>query len=107
MPDRIHLLTTEQGIRHEWEDHEDGTYTVHSSQDVETLLDLNKAMANHNDGYSPSKDIRRAARVPLIIWLKWLNEEGWDAWAPENEKKLFRKLNDPDWKWLRTAPGYL
>ena len=107
MPDRIHLLTTEQGIRHEWEDHEDGTYTVHSSQDVEPILDLNKAMANHNDGYSPSRELRRVATIPNILINKWLVEEGWNALDPANGDKLASKLNSSDYLYLRTAPGRL
>jgi hypothetical protein len=38
MPDRLPLLTTEQGIVHTWEDHGDGRFTIHSSQDVEPVL---------------------------------------------------------------------
>lgn len=107
MGDRTHLLTTEGGIRHDWEDNHDGTYTVHSSQDVETALDLNKAMANHNDGYSPSREMRRAAHIPNIVLLQWRQEIGSDPLAPENRAWLLRRLDDPDWRYLRTAPGRL
>lgn len=50
MADRLPLFTSEQGIVHSFEDHGEGSFTIHSTQDVEPLLDLNKAMANHNDG---------------------------------------------------------
>lgn len=103
---RVPLLTTEAGIRHTWEDNQDGTYTVHSEQDVEDLLDLNKAMANHNDGYSPSREWRRAAFIPAIVLLKWRQElGGTDPLGPENRTWLKRRLNDPDWQHLRTASG--
>lgn len=107
MGHRSHLLTTEQGVRHEWEDHQDGTYTVHSSQDVADALDINKAMATHNDGYSKSREWRRAAHIPAIILLQWRQEIGSDPLHPQNRAWLMRRLNDSDWRHLRTAPGIL
>jgi hypothetical protein len=104
---RVPLLTTEAGVRHTWEDNQDGTYTVHSEQDVEALLDLNKAMANHNDGYSPSREWRRAAHIPAILLLKWRQEIGSDPLHPANRDWLMKRLNDPDWRYLRTAEGRL
>lgn len=101
------FLPCEGGIRHDWIDNADGTVTVVSTQDVEAALDQNKAMANHNDGYSPSRELRRAAFIPQIIINKWLNEEGWYALDPANADKLKKKLNDPDYLYLRTAPGRL
>lgn len=104
---RVPLLTTEAGIRHEWQDNEDGTYTVISSADCEPVIEQNKAMANHNDGYSPSRELRRVASIPLIVAYQWLVDEGWNAFDPANADRLKRKLNDPDWRWLRTADGRL
>jgi hypothetical protein len=51
--------------------------------------------------------MRRVAFIPNIIRDKWINEEGWDCWAPENADRLMKRLNDPDWLYLRTAPGTL
>jgi hypothetical protein len=104
---RIPLLTTEQGIVHSWEDHGDGRFTIHSSQDVEPVLELNKAMATHNDGYSPSREWRRAAHIPAILLLKWRQEIGSDPLHPQNRAWLLRRLNDSDWRTLRTASGVL
>lgn len=75
--------------------------------EIEGELESNKAMATHNDGYSPSRGIRRVASIPASVQLKWLLEEGWDCLAAENRRKLRRRLNDPEWMWLRTAPGRL
>ena len=105
--DRLPLLTSEQGIVHSFEDHGDGSFTIHSSQDVEPLLDLNKAMANHNDGYSPSREWRRAAHIPVILLLAWRQEIGSDPLHPMNRAWLLRRLNDSDWRHLRNAPGRL
>jgi hypothetical protein len=91
-----------------WRDDGDGTGSVISVQDVAPLIEANKAAYNHNDGYSPSRELRRAAYIPNIIRDKWLNEEGWDAYRPDlYGDKLVQKLNDPEWRYLRTAPGRL
>jgi hypothetical protein len=104
---KSHLLTTEPGITHTWEDNQDGTFTVHSEQDVEALLDRNKAMATHNDGYSPTREWRRVASIPMILINKWLQEEGWNALDPQCAHKVAEKLNSSEYMFLRTAPGKL
>lgn len=85
----------------------DGSFLIRTAQDVAPILDHNKALANEGDGYSPDRELRRVAFIPDIVALKWLNEEGWWCHDPDNEHRLFRKLNDPDWRHLRTAPGRL
>jgi hypothetical protein len=100
------LADTPGGLSHHWVDNGDGTFKVVSSQDVAPILERNKAMANHNDGYSPSRELRRVAFIPDIIRQKWLDEEGWDAYRPDlYGDKLVQKLNDPEWRYLRTAEG--
>lgn len=90
---------------HYWEDTPDGP-VIRSVQDVAPVLERALAMRNHNDGYSPSRELRRVAFIPNIIRDKWLAEEGWDAWRPDlYPEKLVQKLNDPDWAYLRTASG--
>ncbi len=99
------LFTSADGTRHFWANNHDGTYTVTAVQDCEAILDRNKAMATHNDGYSPSRELRRVASIPNVVALMWLREEGWWYLDPNAKDRLRRKLNDPDWRWLRTAPG--
>lgn len=105
---RRHLFTSGAGVSYDFEDTGNGEYLIHGTQDLTALLDRNRAMANHNDGYTPSHDMRRVATIPAIIRNKWLNEEGWDAYRPDlYGVELMRKLNDPDWRYLRTADGTL
>lgn len=92
-----------QGIQWYRRNNGDGTVSYSFNEDVEPLLDQNKRMATHNDGWMSEKWGRRAARIPMSIWLKWLNEEGWDCFDPRYADKLKQKLNDPDWRHLRTA----
>ncbi len=94
-----------RGLRHAWRREADGALVLTASQDVSDILDANRAMATHNDGYGPTRELRRAASIPLVLVVKWLNEEGWNAFDPACADRLKRKLNDPDYLWLRTAPG--
>jgi len=104
---RIQPFFAEPGILHEWHNNEDGSYTIVSRQDVEPILDRNKALATHNDGYTPSRELRRVASIPLILIHKWLREEGWNALDPVNGDRLAKKLNSSEYLYLRTAPGRL
>lgn len=97
----------DHGIHREWHDHEDGNITIIEKQDVTDILDRNKAMATHNDGYTPSRDVRRVASLPMILVHKWLVEEGWNALDPKCGDKLKAKLNSSEYLYLRTAPGRL
>lgn len=92
------------GVRRWFVSDEDGLH-VASFQDVDAILDRNKAMAAENDGWSPGRTLRRVASIPLTLLMKWRTEEGWDPFDRENADRLARKLNDPDYRWLRTAPG--
>jgi hypothetical protein len=98
------LTTSKAGVKHFMLTEGDKTRFV-QSQDTTPIFEQNKAMANHNDGYSPTRELRRVASLPFVIIAKWLNEEGWDALDPDNADKLAQKLNDPDYAYLRTAPG--
>jgi hypothetical protein len=59
------------------------------------------------DGYGPTREWRRAATIPNILLEKWHKEEGIRWWDSEDTPKLMEKLDDPEWSFLRTAPGHL
>lgn len=102
-----HLLRSSSGIDHYLRTEADGSLHLESHQDAQPFLELNKAQYTHNDGYNPDRTMRRVASIPNILIQKWLEEEGWDALDPANEKKLKAKLNDSQYLYLRTAPGRL
>ena len=105
MPDFVPLLKSRAGIRHYMRTNEDGSHTFAASQDTSEIIDHNKAQYNHNDGYGPSREMRRVASIPFVLIQKWLHEEGWDAFDPAHADKLAQKLNCSDYAHLRTAPG--
>lgn len=85
---------------------DDGVFTERLVQDCEPVLEINKAMTLHNDGYTPGREMRRAASIPMGVVLKW-REEGIDIFNPNHAYAIKRKLNDPEWRYLRTADGKL
>lgn len=108
MHGRKHFYTSSAGVR--WDiAHGDkkGERLFIGSQDVDPILDANMAMRNHNDGYSPSRELRRVGSIPVHLIHKWKLEEGWDAFDPDHAEKLRQKLNDLDFIKLRTADGRL
>jgi hypothetical protein len=105
-----YLFRSSAGIDH-WMVQDGNQTRFASSQDVAPALELNKAMARHNDGYTADRTMRRAASIPYAVGLKWLNEEGW--WFMDADKdpgvalKLVQKLNSNEYEFLRTAGGRL
>jgi len=99
------------GIKREWHDDGEGGGVIRTSQDVAPIIDRNRAMANHNDGYSPSRELRRAGTVPMLILYQWIAEAGLSDADPDYQDKLGKlilsKLDDPDFSGFRTAPGRL
>jgi hypothetical protein len=98
------------GTTHYWRDTEGGA-EIKSVTDVAPILEENKAKYTHNDGWSPSKEMRRVGSIPFALIHKWLAEDGVNVLDaghdPHAAAYLLRKLNDPDYLYLRTAPGRL
>jgi hypothetical protein len=82
-----------------------GTITIQRCADVEPVIEANKRAMLHNDGYTPSREMRRVASIPVAVQLQWIQRFGADPLAKGNEAWLRRLLNDPEWRHLRTAPG--
>ena len=77
-----------------------------SMQDVEPILERNKALR----GETQKSDWgRHVASIPNVILVKWLNEEyargnvALRMFTPEFNQLVARKLRDPEWAHLRTA----
>lgn len=90
----------------------DGQVTVYREQDVEPCLIANRAAINEVTSWRPwasgRKDvaIRKVAEIPCVLAEQWL-KEGINIFSadPDMQKKFRQKLNDPNYKYLRTFPG--
>lgn len=81
------------------------TLILDRTQDVEPIIELNKRLQSEPQRSDWGRHI---GTIPNVILEKWLNEE-WNKgnttlqlFTPEFEALIERKLNDPDWKYLRT-----
>jgi len=89
------------------EDPMTGDLVVHREADVEPILEANKALYTSGDGYTPSRELRRAASVPMAIIEKWRNELGVDVFDQNDRAKVLQLLDSNEYRFLRTAPGTL
>lgn len=91
---------------HEY-DYSSDTTTISYEQDVEALLDHNKAKYNDGtNGYATAaREWKHVANIPAVILLKWLSEEGIDYRDKNHWEAIRRKLNSSEYLYLRTSPG--
>jgi hypothetical protein len=76
--------------------------TLEHVQDVEAILECNKALKS-----VPQRSDwgRHIATIPNVILVKWMNEDGVNVLGLTGEEWgefIRRKLADPDWRHLRT-----
>ena len=88
----------------------DGKITIQNSQDVSPILEKNKKLYTHNDGYSKTKELKRVASIPTLVLTIWAKEyngtNNWFGLPHEVRKKILKqKLNSSDYKYFRTASG--
>lgn len=86
----------------------DTTAVIHEFDDLSAVLDQNKALAN--DTEYTKKGIKNGfwhyAFLPNAIIHKWMIEDGINVYRKEDEKKVFQKLNSPEYRYLKTTAKY-
>ena len=89
-------------------DHTDDKGVIHSVQDVEPLLDLNKKEQTGDSMYGTGRGpmgMHKVASIPLVIIEKWKAELGVDVMNKDHMPKVKQLLNDPEYRYLRTGGG--
>lgn len=84
---------------------DEGSLHVKSTQDVEDIIENNKRLQS-----TPQKSDwgRHVASIPNVILTQWLNEEymrgnvGLRLFDEDFNRIVKMKLQDPDWRFLRT-----
>lgn len=96
----------------EWVHYDENTdsLTIRRVQDVEPILDRNKALQNdmshwrnQSKGEETGIDMRLCASIPVIVQERWLREYGVDVYKKEHWPAVRKLLNSSDWKWLKAA----
>lgn len=84
---------------------EDRLY-IKRTQDVEPIIEANKAQYNNSDKRHRSETMNHVARIPMIMIEKWARDHGIKFEEVLNNDELMRRfLNDPDNRFFRTKPG--
>lgn len=82
--------------------------TLEYEQDVEPILETNKAMQNSSEYTSAGikSDMWHYAQIPIGVQMKWLIEDGIDIYDDNAWPQIYRKLNDPEYRYLKTTAKY-
>lgn len=79
---------------------DDGTVSIrYEGHDVPLILAQNKAERDAKNGTKMGDGLEKAASIPCSVLYQWLVEDG--IWAPNDPEYTKRKLNDPDWRYLK------
>lgn len=88
-------------------DHATKQTVIESEQDVEPIIEQNIALYNDDD--YKKKGIKNSwwhvANIPNNIINKWLLEDGIDVFNKNHFDRVKKKLQDPDYRYLRTGAG--
>lgn len=86
---------------------EDKLHIAHS-QDVAPIIESNRRALNASEKHDKYGDWNRVASIPAVVVMEWL-KEGINVMAPSPDckKAIKRKLNSPEYAYLRTRKGRL
>lgn len=87
-------------LRHQFHGQGNGTFVISAQQDVQPILDRNKAMQNAG---KQTGDLRLVASIPTIFIEKFMNEQGFNLLklGKQDFEKMIRKMRrDPDYRHL-------
>lgn len=98
---RLISENAEIGQKQYWHDHEDGSVTVQTVQDVSEFAEANKQQFNQFDERASwSGDMHRVASIPMSVYYD-LKRKG----ILDDQAAMKKWLNDPDNRVFRTRPG--
>ncbi len=109
MAKRLISINAATGIS-TWHDYDPNTGKTYitNTQDVESILELNQRRAADESFKQKGlkNEMLHVASIPLNLVHKWLVEDGIDVFNKDHTKALLRKLNDPDYKHLKTVSNF-
>ncbi len=80
--------------------HGDGELTIERQQDVQAIVDINKALYADAGERETRGAMSLEARIPMVVLMD-LEKKG----ILGDNKRFKRWLNDPDNRFFRTKPG--
>jgi len=95
---------TGESVHFDYDEQSDVMKITHQ-QNVDHILDRNKALAANEARTKRGikNDMLHYATIPNSLILKWKQELGVDVFDLKHRKKVFKLLNDPEYKYLKTT----
>lgn len=84
----------------------DDKFFINRSQDVENILKQNNEMRLADDGYTKERDMKRAARIPMVV-VEELMKRGINVFDANHGEALLQALDEPKYSKFKTAFGRL
>jgi hypothetical protein len=96
------------GITQYYEPTENGQgFRIYSEQDCSAIIEENKRkQAAGKSYYARDPDLWKVGSIPMVLMLKWGVEQGVPGeklFGEEMAEVCGKKLNDPDYRHLKTA----
>ena len=87
--------------------HSDDCGVLKIEQNVQPILDRNKVLYNEPDHrrHGMKENFLHVATIPNSIIEKWLVEEKISIFRKEDWPRIQKKLNDPEYRFLRASAG--
>lgn len=108
MAERLLSVDPLSGIStfHDYDEETDRTI-IRYEGDCLPYLEANKLRANDTEFSADGirNEMWLFASIPPALQVKWLIEEGLDVYKNEHSDRLFKKLNDPEYKYLKCTTG--
>lgn len=87
-------------------DHTNDTTIIESVQDAAPFIENNKQnQLLDNDKQQIKNNWWHVASIPIGVQYKWMTEHGVNVWDKSHRKAVFKLLNDPDYRYLKTTSG--
>jgi len=92
-----------RGMKIFWIPTEEG-FALKYVQDVEPILELNKKKQSEGRAYYAQDDeMWRVASIPVTVQMEWMTKHGVDVHNEDHWPRVKKLLNDPEWRYLKTA----
>ena len=82
------------------------SFTIRNNWNVGDVLASNKRLANASvDSRFGSGLMHHAAEIPLGVVTKFMKDYNIDVFSsdPDHKKRLMKKLDEPEWRYLKTT----
>lgn len=97
-----YLLTSQAGVKWHIRANDTGGWDLGAEQDVTHFIEANKRSQNSGGkGYTKDGTFRKAATIPVVVELEWLQKYGIDMNNPDHWPGVRRLLNSNEYRYLR------